>query len=308
MQIIINRRLLEPRMHITALASSLALILSLSAGSVSGQTQTEPQENTEKVQLQQIRNATIKISYGETTFLIDPMLSKKGTYPGFDGTYRSELRNPLVDLPMSEQKVLADVDAVIVTHTHLDHWDDAAQELLPKDVPLFTQHQADATLIRSQGFTNVRVLSDKAEFGGITLSKTGGQHGTDEMFASQEVATFLGDAMGVVFSAPGHKTLYLAGDTIWRDEVDQALEQYSPQIIVLNAGYAVLSDYDDSIIMGKKDVLRATQSAPSATVVATHMDAINHMAQTRKELREYVQEKGIEDRVEIPEDGARINL
>lgn len=297
-------------MHIKTLASSLALALSLATGSgfAQSQTDTSAQPITKTVQLQQIRNATVKITYADTTFLIDPMLSKKGTYPGFEGTYRSELRNPLVDLPISEKEVLAGVDAVIVTHTHLDHWDDAAQQLLPKDIPLFAQHQADATLIRSQGFTNVRVLADKAEFGGVTLSRTGGQHGSDEMYASQAVATFLGDAMGVVFEAPGHKTLYLAGDTVWRDEVDQALDQYAPQVIVLNAGYAVLSDYDGSIIMGKEDVLRAAEAAPGATIVATHMDAINHMAQTREELRGFVQENRIQDRVEIPEDGATVDF
>lgn len=250
----------------------------------------------------------MKITYADITFLIDPMLSKKGTYPGFDKTYRSELRNPLVDLPMSVNDVLGGVGAVIVTHTHLDHWDDAAQKALPKDIPLFAQNQADATLIRTQGFTNVRVLSDKAEFGGVKLNKTDGQHGTDEMFASAEMATFLGDAMGIVFEAPGHKTLYLVGDTIWRDKVDQALEQYDPQVIVINAGYATMSDYDGAIIMGKEDVLRAAQTAPNATIVATHMDAINHMAQTRKELREYAQEKGIQDRVEAPEDGATVKF
>lgn len=168
--------------------------------------------------------------------------------------------------------------------------------------------EADARLIRSQGFTQVRVLSDKAEFGGVTLNKTGGQHGTDEMYALDEVAKFLGGAMGVVFQAPGHKTLYLVGDTVWRDEVDHALAQYEPQIIVLNAGYAMLSGFDGSIIMGKEDVLRAAQTAPNAKIVATHMDAINHMAQTRQELREFVQEKNIQDRVEIPEDGATVEF
>ena len=29
-------------------------------------------------QIQQIRNATIKVTYGETTFLIDPMLAEHG--------------------------------------------------------------------------------------------------------------------------------------------------------------------------------------------------------------------------------------
>lgn len=299
-------------MTMKTLASSLAVALSLSIAATFAQAQpasvdaTAPAA-TEAVQLQQIRNATVKITYGDTTFLVDPMLAKKGTYPGFEGTYRSNLRNPLVDLPMSEQEVLAGIDAVIVTHTHLDHWDDAAQELLPKDIPLFVQNLADALMIRGQGFTNVRVLS-RAEFNGVTLSQVGGQHGTDEMYAVAELATALGEAMGVVFQSPGYDTLYLVGDTIWRDEVDMALEDYGPQIVLINAGYAMMNGFDGSIIMGKEDVLRATQAAPDATIVATHMDAINHMALTREELREYVQEQGIADRVEIPEDGATLNF
>ena len=292
-------------MPIKSLLSSLVLALGLTACSsyVQKQESINSQSVTETVQLQQIRNATIKITYGETTILIDPMLSKKGNYPGFEGTYRSELRNPLVELPIPAEEIVADVDAVIVTHTHLDHWDDAAQEVLAKDIPLFTQHQADADLILSQGFTNVRVLSEQVKFGGVKLNKTDGQHGTDEMYAIPEIAESLGEAMGVVFQAPGYQTLYLVGDTIWRDEVEEALTQYQPQIIVINAGHAVLEGFEGAIIMGKEDILRASQQSPEAKIVATHMDAINHMSQTREELREYVQEKGIQEQVEIPEDG-----
>lgn len=258
------------------------------------------------VELQQVRNATAKITYAGTTFLIDPMLAKKDAYPGFEGTYRSHLRNPMVDLPESPDEVISGVDAVIVTHTHLDHWDDAAQKTLPKDIPLFAQHEADAQLIRSQGFKNVRVLTDEAEFGGVKITKTGGQHGTDEMYAVPALAKPLGEAMGVVFQAPGYKTLYLAGDTVWRKEVDQTIEKYHPEVIVLNAGKAMMTGYKGSIIMGEEDVLHASQAAPNAKIVAVHMDSINHMSLTRKELRAHVKKQGIESRVEIPEDGASL--
>lgn len=266
----------------------------------------EAPEASHKVDLQQVRNATVKITYGETTFLIDPMLAKKGAYPGFENTYRSNLRNPLVDLPESPDKVISGVDAVIVTHTHLDHWDDAAQKALPKDIPLFTQHEDDAQLIRSQGFKNVRVLTDEAEFGGVKITKTGGQHGTDEMYAVPALAKPLGEAMGVVFQAPNYKTLYLAGDTIWRKEVDQTIEKYHPEVIVLNAGKAKMTGFEGAIIMGEEDVLRAAQTAKDAKIVAVHMDAVNHMSLSREELRNYVKKQGIESRVDIPKDGASL--
>ena len=290
---------------------ALPLALSIACGAVAtaafadNNTPQTP-EAAHKVDLQQVRNATVKITYGDTTFLIDPMLAKKGAYPGFENTYRSNLRNPLVDLPESPDKVVSGIDAVIVTHTHLDHWDDAAQKALPKDIPLFTQHEEDAQLIRSQGFKNVRVLTDEAEFGGVKITKTGGQHGTDEMYAVPALAKPLGEAMGVVFQAPGYKTLYLAGDTIWRKEVDQAIDKYHPEVIVLNAGKAKMTGFEGAIIMGEEDVLRAAQTAKDAKIVAVHMDAVNHMSLSREELRNYVKKQGIESRVDIPEDGTSL--
>ncbi len=286
-------------------ASSLALTTALIAGSESADSIS--QETTQQVQ--QIRNATVKITYGDTTFLIDPMLAEQGAYPGFEDTYRSELRNPLVGLPMPAEDVIDDTDAVIVTHTHLDHWDDAAQELLPKDIPLFAQNAADAELIRSQGFSDVRILDGDAEFGGVQLHKTGGQHGSDAIYAIPELAQLLGDVMGVVFEAPGHKTTYVVGDTVWRDEVERALERYNPEVIVLNAGAAEVTGFeDDPIIMGKEDTLRTHQAAPNATIIAVHMDAVNHMTLSRDELADYVQEEGIQDHVSIPADGEAISF
>ena len=114
-------------MKIKKLMGLLALGMSLSFTGMSSYAQTDAAPAaTEELQLQQIRNATVKITFGDTAFLIDPMLSVKGAYPGFDDTYRGGLRNPFVELPMSVDEVIDGVDAVVVTHTHLDHWGDAA--------------------------------------------------------------------------------------------------------------------------------------------------------------------------------------
>jgi L-ascorbate metabolism protein UlaG (beta-lactamase superfamily) len=41
-------------------------------------------------------------------------------------------RNPTVDLTVSIDTILKDLDFVIVTHTHSDHFDTLASEKLPK--------------------------------------------------------------------------------------------------------------------------------------------------------------------------------
>ncbi|WP_285222426.1 MBL fold metallo-hydrolase [Halomonas sp. ISL-56] len=219
------------------------------------------------------------------------------------------MRNPLVGLPMPAEDLIDGIDAVIVTHTHLDHWDEAAQALLPKGIPLFAQNMEDAELIRSQGFSDVRVLEDGTEFCGVQLHKTGGQHGSDTLYAVPELAQSLGEVMGVVFEAPGQKTTYLVGDSVWRDEVEQALAHFNPEVIVLNTGAAEVTGFEgDPIIMGKEDTLRTHQAAPSATIIAVHMDAVNHMTLSRDELADYVQEEGLQEHVLIPADGELVSF
>lgn len=286
----------------TALALWLSSTLG-AAGLAQAAQNTSTPTDRHPVQVQQIRNATAKIHYAGKTFLVDPFLAKKGRYPGFPGTFNSHLRNPLVELPMPAKDVLQGVDAVIVSHTHLDHWDGGDHQFVPKSIPLFVQDEADARLIRGQGYTDVRILGENAVFAGVQLTKTGGQHGTDEMYAQKPLAEGLGKAMGIVFQAPGVKTVYIAGDTIWRSEVDQALARFKPDVIILNAGDARMVGFTGSIIMGKDDVLHAYRRMPNATIIATHMDAINHMTLSRKELKEHVKQHGIQDRVRIPADG-----
>lgn len=281
------------------------LMVSLSLGASVPTAWSAPETVTDTtVEVQLIRNATVKIDFSGTTFLVDPMLSAKGEFPGFPGTYRSELRNPLVDLPFSAKEVLDSVEAVVVTHTHTDHWDEAAQKAIPKSLPVFTQNEADAKMIRSQGFKDVRVLDGSTTFKGVKLSKTGGQHGTDLWFADPVRSEAMGPVMGVVFSAPQTKTVYVAGDTVWRPEVDQALEQHRPDVVILNTGSALMSGFEQHpIIMGKQDTLQATKAAPNAAIVAVHMDSVNHMSLSRKELSEFVKGQKIEKSVLIPADG-----
>lgn len=263
-----------------------------------------PSSQGQALKFQQIRNATIKLNYAGTTFLIDPMLAVKGAYKGFEGTPRSHLRNPMVDLPMSVSEVIK-ADAVILTHLHDDHWDQAARNLIPRNMPIFTQDQHDASKVREDGFTDVRVLTEQgADFNGTRLYKTGGQHGSDVMYTTPGLRELLGEAMGIVFQRPGFKTAYVVGDTIWRKEVDSALSRFKPDVIFLNTGYAQVLGFEGLIIMGKEDMFRAYQMMPQAKIVGIHMETVNHAMLTRAELRAFIKEKKMDtQRALVPEDG-----
>ncbi|WP_115513001.1 MULTISPECIES: MBL fold metallo-hydrolase [Xanthomonas] len=283
-----------------ALATVLALGIQTSANAAAPASPT--------TSIQQIRNATAKITYGDTVLLVDPMLAAKGAYPGFPDTYRSELRNPTVDLPFDVGQVLKDVDAVLLTHTHLDHWDPAAETLIPRQMPMFVQHEADAALLRGKGFADVRILPAHATFGGVKISRIADQHGTAAMFQVEPLAKLLGSVTGFVFEKAGEPTIYLAGDTVWTDDVQDAIKRYTPDVIVLNTGDARIKGFDAGIIMGVADTSRVHALAPKAKIVAVHMDAVNHMTVSRADLRRYVSEKAIQDSVLIPEDGETLNF
>lgn len=257
---------------------------------------------------QHIRNATAKIEYAGQTFLIDPFFAKKGSMAGFDGTFNSHLRMPLIDLPMPTSEILKGVDAIIVTHTHEDHWDNAAQKIIPKHLPIFVQNNADATLIKNQGFKNVQILHDTLTFNGVELHKTGGAHGTEAMYANPQLANLLGEAMGVVIKKDGHQTTYIMGDTVWTADVNKALHRFQPNYIVMNTGFARINGLSDSIIMGVEDVLKATQIAPNAKIITVHMDTVNHTATSRDDMHKFVIGENLTKKVVIPNDSDIIPL
>ena len=215
-----------------------------------------------------IRNATGKLTINNTTFLIDPFLAPKDTYPGFEGTFNYQQRMPMVDLPVSIDNLLSDITAAVVTHTHLDHWDDTAIKSIPKSLPIFVQNTADKELITSQGFNDVRII----------------------------------------FEAADEPTVYLVGDTVWTSDVEKALLRFDPNVIIMNTGYAQILGFEDSIIMGTKDIGRMVVRKPEAKIIAVHMDTVNHTATSRKDVRKFIKGTNIESHVAVPEDGETITL
>jgi L-ascorbate metabolism protein UlaG (beta-lactamase superfamily) len=249
------------------------------------------------MELQLIRHATLLVTFHGRRLLVDPMLAGPGTAPPVANS-PNQRPNPLVPLPVPAADVVAGVEAVLVTHTHRDHWDDAAAAALPKLLPLFGQPE-DVEKLHGAGFTDVRAVRDLAEWDGIAIRRTGGQHGRGE------VARRLAPVSGFVLRAADEPVLYIAGDTVWCPEVEQALREADPAVSVLNAGGAQFLE-GGPITMTADDVAAVARAAPATRIVAVHMEAINHCIVRRADLAAALDRAGLAARVAIPRDGERV--
>ncbi len=251
------------------------------------------------VRLTLIRNATIRLEIAGRTLLVDPCLAPRGSMDPFAGGPR----NPTVDLPMPAADVVAGADAVFVSHLHPDHWDAAAAETLARDVPVIAPAEVAAAL-GEQGFTRVTVLEDEHDWDGLRLVRTDGRHGHGA------VAEAMGRVSGLVLAAPGTPTVYWAGDTVWCDAVERAIAAHVPDVIVTHSGGATLPGHeDDSIIMDVPETLRTCAAAPEATVVAVHLEALDHCPVTRDALRRAAEAAGVGAlRLRIPDDGETVTV
>lgn len=169
--------------------------------------------------------------------------------------------------------------------------------MLSKALPVYCQ-EGDGERIAVQGFGRVTEIMDtgSVSVGGVTLTHTGGRHGTGE------TGERMGKVSGFVFRAQDEPVLYLAGDTIWCEDVQQVIAGQAPEVIIVNAGGASFLS-GGPITMNEQDVVEVCRAAPAASVIAVHMDTINHCHVTRELLKQRLDEEGLSGRVAIPLDG-----
>jgi L-ascorbate metabolism protein UlaG (beta-lactamase superfamily) len=249
--------------------------------------------------VQLIRNATLIVSYAGKRILVDPMFFPQGAFDPIAG----RARNPMVELSQPIDEITKGVDLVLVTHTHPDHFDPIAGETLNKSLKLIHQ-PADQEFFKSAGFTNAETVKTQTTWNGITIHRTGGKHG------SGEVLNHMGTVSGFVLQAENQPTLYIVGDSIWTEEVEQAIQRFQPDWIVTNSGGAEMPGFEGTpIMLDEEQTLTLVRASGKAKVIATHMEALDHCRTTRDSLRKKAGESNIgKDRLIIPQDGEQIAL
>jgi L-ascorbate metabolism protein UlaG (beta-lactamase superfamily) len=143
-------------------------------------------------------------------------------------------------------------------------------------------------------------VNEKIDFKGLVIHRVNGQHGTGD------IGSAMAPVSGFVIIY-GKKKIYIAGDTIWCNDVENTINAHKPDVIVVNAGAAQFNQ-GDPITMTSDDVKKTIKAQALAKVIAVHMDTVNHCRLSRADLKKELEAESLLTSCVIPADGEKIQL
>ncbi|MGV9557367.1 MBL fold metallo-hydrolase [Streptomyces sp. NPDC003401] len=186
-----------------------------------------------------IGNATLLLRYGDLTVLTDPNFLHRGQYAYLGhGLVTRRLTEPALDV-----RALPDLDAVILSHLHGDHWDRVARRSLSRALPVVTTPHASRRLQGLHGFHRALGLQTwqdhvlQGETSQVRVTALPGRHA-----GSRLLRRMLPPVMGSMLEfGPVRGTvrtrLYLSGDTLLFDGLDDIVRRWTDvDVAVLHLG------------------------------------------------------------------------
>lgn len=197
-----------------------------------------------------------------------------------------------IALPIEQLK---NIDVILLTHVHKDHFDPSILDFYGKDVPIVCHHEYEI-LLTELGFTHVSLLTDYLTIREIRIDLIGAKHGKGV------VGKLMGNSYGFLLTSKTNETVYITGDTVWCHCVEETLKEYQPTYVIAFAGSAMVRK--QHITLNASEIQRILNTSKDSLVIAVHMEAWNHCQLTRNELKRVV----ISERLFVPLDGETVSF
>ena len=252
--------------------------------------------------------ATTIITFGELRILTDPNFLHQGerAYLGYGLTSR-RLTEPALSV-----EELPDIDVVLLSHLHGDHWDRRASRGLDRDLPIVTTPSA-AGKLGARGFRATHGLRtwDSWELAKgdtvLTVTAMPGRH------APGLLRHVLPSVMGSMLEfrtrgEPVQLRLYISGDTLLVEELSDIPQRFSDiDTAVLHLGGTVLPG-GLMVTMDARQGADLMQLLDPGTVVPVHFDDYGLFKSPLSDFRAEVERRGVADRVQFVDRGDTVDL
>jgi L-ascorbate metabolism protein UlaG (beta-lactamase superfamily) len=255
-----------------------------------------------------VGNATTIIRYGGFTLLTDPNFLRRGqrAYLGYGITTR-RLKDPALSVDE-----LPELDGVVLSHLHDDHWDRVADRHLDHMLPVITTGPA-AGRLQSRGFARAKGLQiwQQREIvkDGRMLRVTAvpGRHGPAPFH--RLLPPVMGSVLefGPVGGMPDLR-IYISGDTVMYDDIAEISRRY-PHIdvgIVHLGGTRLLGLV--TVTMDGRQGADWLETVACATAIPVHYDDYTVMKSPLSDFVAEVAERGLTGRLHCVERGQTVPL
>ncbi len=204
--------------------------------------------------------------------------------------------------PAISVEALGRVDAVLLSHDqHYDNLDHAGRELLTRaGRVLTTTAGAERLGGRAAGLAPWQELELPAPAGGaLRVIATPARHGP----ADRERGPVIGFVLS--FSGAPDECVYVSGDTVWFEGVEEVARRFKVALAVLFMGAALVPEVGPAhLTMTAQEGVLAARAFRGAAIAPVHYAGWEHYSESRAEIQRAVDAAGLHERLCWLEPGA----
>ncbi|WVR07880.1 hypothetical protein IAU60_004923 [Kwoniella sp. DSM 27419] len=263
-----------------------------------------------------IGTATTLLHFPPLTIMTDPNFLHAGDHvhlgPGVTGT---RVTDPSVDL-----HELPNIDLVLLSHYHADHFDQKVEDELRRDLPIITTPHARECLVdkKEQGerFEQVTALDT---WESVLVDTQGGEENTSVRVTAmpgKHVPPGLLEKANDLLGAVSRYRIYITGDTLLIDDLTEIPARYSKagkpiDLMLAHLGGTTIPGPKIPLLMVTMDAKMGVELVkmvdPDLTI-PIHFDDYDVFASPLSDFKDEVKKAGLEDKVVFLDRGDRYSF
>lgn len=251
------------------------------------------------IRLTYIGGPTILIEYQGLRLLTDPTFDPAGTdYPTNIYTLHKKLS------PAVGQEEIGKIHAILLSHDHhFDNLDNSGRDFLSRaEIAITTEAGAVRLGGNSKALTPWSEINLGDESRPITITGTPARHGPPHADRGPVVGFILK-------SDESDKVVYLSGDTVWYEGLEEIKDRFDVAVAVLFMGAACVPEVGpDHLTFTAEEGVQFARSFSNARIVPVHYEGWAHFVESRAEIDRAFNAAGLSYRLVWLEPGKPTDL